>query len=402
MKVLLFTNLYPTKREPTRGVFNMNRLRQLANHCETRLVGPLPWWSRIRRPSEWLQVPIDSSAGIDAAFPTYWSVPGISRIHARAMYLSLRSYLLGLRSDFPFDIILAAWAYPDGVAAARLAQQANCPLVTMVLGSDINEFAQYPSLCRQIQWGLGRSSRVVAVSEALRERVIDLGIAPEHVITQHNGVDGQRFRLRGRCEVRARLGLAVDRTIICYVGNLKPEKGVTVLIEAMAHLRQIEARDIQLVMVGDGELREQLHARVRELNLQANVRFCGRQPHEEIPNWISACDVLCLPSYREGCPNVVLEALASGRPVVASKVGGIPELLQANTGVLVPPGDPKALAQGLREALTQNWDAEMLRASVKCLSWDQFGLALYDTLAISLREWHSAARNSADPIPSII
>ncbi len=338
--------------------------------------------------------PRDSSTGIEAVFPTYWSVPGLPALHARGMAASLRASVRQIRREFPFDIILAAWAYPDGVAAAHLAREFGCPLVTMVLGSDVNEHARPPLLRRQIRWGLSQSERVIAVSRALRDRVLELGIAPERVIAQHNGVDGAQFVCRDKREARARLNLSPERPLVCYVGNFKPEKGVTVLVEAMGHLRQSGAREVELALVGDGELDATLRERVRALDLQTQVRFCGRRSHAEITDWISACDVLCLPSFREGCPNVVLEALASGRPVVASEVGGIPELLAADNGFLVPPGDPAALARGLQTALGRAWSPEALRATVECLSWDQFGATLLTALTEAQQEWQIRMRSS--------
>ncbi|HTE17220.1 MAG TPA: glycosyltransferase, partial [Armatimonadota bacterium] len=325
--------------------------------------------------------------------PTYWSLPRARPAHAWGMYASLRPYLGRLRREFPFDVILAAWAYPDAAAAARLADAAGCPLVSMVLGSDINEFAGHPSLRGQIQRALRRSQRVVAVSGALRERVVDLGIAPERVIVQHNGVDGERFAPRDRHEARYRLDLPRDRRLLCYIGNFVQEKGVTVLVEAMHGLVRSGMREVSLLMVGSGPLEEQLRTRVRALGLEDSVRFCGRRPHNEIPSWMTAADVLCLPSFREGCPNVVLEALASGRPVVASAVGGVPELLDERNGVLAPAGDAEALARGMRSAVERQWDADALRATVQFLSWRQYGLTLHASLTGAVEEWN--ARPSA-------
>ena len=91
-------------------------------------------------------------------------------------------------------------------------------------------------------------------------------------------------------------------------------------------------------------------------------------------------DVLCLPSRREGCPNVVLEALASGTPVVGSAVGGVPELITGMNGILVPPGDAEALAAGLERALELNWDRQSLRDSVEFLSWEQVGTNYFHIL----------------------
>jgi glycosyltransferase involved in cell wall biosynthesis len=149
---------------------------------------------------------------------------------------------------------------------------------------------------------------------------------------------------------------------------------------------RFETRDVMVALVGNGELESPLRAPVAELQLQNQVMFCGRRPHTEIADWISACDVLCLPSFREGCRNVVLEALPSGRPVVASNVGGVPELLRPGTGLLAPAGEPRALAEALRRALRETWDPDSLRAFVECLSRDQFGLALKNTLVCAMEE----------------
>jgi glycosyltransferase involved in cell wall biosynthesis len=124
--------------------------------------------------------------------------------------------------------------------------------------------------------------------------------------------------------------------------------------------------------------------------------------HDEVPSWISACDVLCLPSRREGCPNVVLEALASGRPVVASRVGGVPEILSPESGVIVDPENPAALAQGISAALDRGWDPRSLRDCVECLSWDDVGRSYHRQLVESLRERHAAPAGSQARAISVV
>lgn len=385
-RALLLSNLFPSSREPTRGVFNRQGFHALSHQCEVRVVAPLPWWSRIRRPRELFRAPSESILGMPASYPSYWSVPGRPAFHAQGMYYSLRGEVRRLRREFPFEVILAAWAYPDGVAAAHLARELQVPLVTMVLGSDVNEVPRDPALRGQVAAGLKAASRVITVSGALRDRVVELGVAPERVVVQRNGVDGERFHIRSRSEARRRLGLPDQAPLVCYVGNLFPEKGPQVLIEAMRELREAGHPEINLAVVGGGGLEAELRAKVEAYGLGACVRFHGRRPHDEVPDWISAGDVLCLPSFREGCPNVVLEALASGRPVVASAVGGVPELLCADTGFLVPPGDSRALADALAAAVARSWNPEVLRGSVECLSWDEFGAALYRTLGTAWTE----------------
>ena len=408
MKILFLGNLYPAPWDPTRGTFNVNTVRALSSHAEVRVVAPWGWWTRAKRPAEWLKAPVDTIDGIDASYPTYWSAPGVSLLHGRRMAGSLRPHLARLRKDFPFDVILAAFAYPDGVAAAHLSRAFGVPYVVAVLGSDINEFPKAPALRSQIAKSLQGAQRIVAVSEALKERTAELGVEPNRIVVQHNGVEGDRFTIREKAALRRKLGLPIDRKIVCYVGNFKPEKGVDVLVEAMDHLRTLRGKtsgdrrpttkgtgpDFELAMIGSGPMQERLDAVVNERGLEGIVKFHGRQPHANVPDWIGACDVFCLPSRREGCPNVVLEALASGRPVVGSAVGGVPELLSKDNGLLAPAGDAAGLAKALNEALEREWDCESLRDSVPCLSWAEVGETYREVLASAVGEWPATKKRA--------
>jgi glycosyltransferase involved in cell wall biosynthesis len=385
-RVLILSNLYPSPHVPTRGTFNLQGFRALSGYCSTRIVVPVLWWERTRRPLEWLVTPRSDATGIEAVYPSCWHVPQVHPLHPWTMHASVSQYVRRIHREFPFDAILASWACPDGVAAARLAQEFDCPVVTMVLGTDVNALATHPALRRHLEWGLQRAAKVITVSGALRERVTELGVTPERVMVQHNGVDGERFQIRDRRAARERLGLPSDRRLVTFVGNLVHEKGVDVLMEAMGELKGPGNDEIDLALVGAGGMLEALRQRADALGIGSRVRFCGRRPHEEIADWITASDLFCLPSRREGCPNVVLEALASGRPVVASRVGGVPELVREANGVLVPAENPRALAEGLRLALARRWDPEALRATVPCLSWDQFGRTLHETLETAIRE----------------
>ncbi len=365
-----------------RGTYNLNVFREVAQCCETRVISPRPWWTRIRKPSELLAAPQAVIDGLNCSYPSYWSVPKFPTLHANAMIRSLRGPVADLRRDFPFDAILVAWMYPDGVAAARFSEKYGCPFVVKILGSDINYLPTVPGLREQIVWALGRASRVITVSEALRQKVIDLGVGPERVFVQHNGVDGERFAVRSRSEARDELGLDQGKKLICFVGNLVTEKGPDIMIQAMEYLKDRE--DVRLALIGDGLMRAELEKKAQELQIDGRVTFLGKLRHEQIPKWMAASDMLCLSSRREGCPNVVLEALASGRPVVAARVGGVPEILDDKSGVIVDPENPKALAEGLKAALDREWDPEKLRGSVQFLSWRQVGNFYYQSLIEAL------------------
>jgi glycosyltransferase involved in cell wall biosynthesis len=390
MKVLLFSNHYPASDAPTRGTYNHNIFNALGRTCEVRVVGPMPWWIRTKRPRDLLFGQRETAFGLPATFPSFWSVPGATPLHGHLTFLSLVPHLLRLRLSFPFDVVVGCNAYPDGVGAADLALAAGVPLVQVVIGSDVNELPDRPSLRPQILWALGRASRVVAVSHAMARRVVSLGIPEARVVGQHNGVDGQTFALRDKAVARARLGIDHAGPVIVYVGNVKIGKGVKVLVDAMAPLAAKHGHgEALLCVVGSGEADAEIAARVKELGLSRTVRLVGRQLHTDVPWWMSAGDVFCLPSYMEGCPNVVLEALASGRAVVASRVGGIPELITDGVnGVLVPPGDPDALAAGLAKALERTWDPEAQRASVEYLSHDEVAAAYRRVLEQAIAEQH--------------
>jgi glycosyltransferase involved in cell wall biosynthesis len=153
-----------------------------------------------------------------------------------------------------------------------------------------------------------------------------------------NGIDRTRFRPRSRVDARRALGLPEGGPIVLYVGHLKRQKGALDLIRAFAHARD-RLGDARLVMVGDGP--DQAACRDLCAELGVNASLVGAQPHDQIPEWLAASDLLALPSWAEGLPNVVLEALASGRRVVASSVGGIPDVVDRPLfGQLVPPKQP--------------------------------------------------------------
>ena len=396
MRALLFTHLFPSRYEPTRGVYNLRGFGALASFCDVELVVPVAFWRRVRRPRDWGRRVVERHNQLSASYPTFWNLPRIGmQAHPEAMYRSARRRVHELNRERPFDVILGAFAYPDVVAAAKLAQELNLPLVAFVLGSDMNELAQRPELRDQIRAALLQASSVVAVSEGLRSRVLELGIAPDRAIVQHNGVDGECFQVRDSHAARRTLGVPVHDRVICFVGNLVHEKGPDVLIEAVARLCSSGVSDLRVLFAGEGRDKDELIAKARALAIGERVNFLGRLSAPEVAVCMSAADVQCLPSRREGCPNVVLEALASGRPVIGSAVGGVPELLSDRNGIMVPPDEPDALAAAITAALQRKWDSADLRASVPSLTWNDLGGALHKELARAVNSRRSPAAPTA-------
>jgi len=273
------------------------------------------------------------------------------------------------------DVVLGSWAYPDGFAAVIAARLLGVPAVVKLHGSDINVMAKLPGPRRQTAWAFSRAARVVAVSRALADEVVALGVPRERVAVVMNGVNAELFHPRDRAQARRELGLPAG-PLVLYVGNLKPEKGVLELIAAWPRVSR-ELPDASLAIVGGGPMRTALEA-----TLPPRATLHGAQPLAAIPTWLAACDVLVLPSHVEGTPNVVLEALACGRRVVASAVGGVPDLLTTPTlGALVTPRDPEALAAALTQALRTPYSPEEVAELGARGGWEASADALHAVLA---------------------
>jgi glycosyltransferase involved in cell wall biosynthesis len=179
----------------------------------------------------------------------------------------------------------------------------------------------------------------------------NVGLSPLRASVIPNGVDTMRFRFnaQNRFDLRSRLGVKENEVLLGTVGSYYPVKGHRFLIDAMQKLVVFD-RSLKLVMAGQGPLEEELRQQVNEKGLEANVQIVGYV--EEIPGFLSALDIFVMPSLSEGQPLSLLEAAANGRCVVATNVGGIPEVVvNRENGVLVPPGDVDALADALASLL---------------------------------------------------
>ncbi|MEN1957282.1 glycosyltransferase [Luteimonas changyuni] len=302
--------------------------------------------------------------GIELESYTYPGFPGLSRasnglVGGRALAPRLRG--------FAPDIVLAYWVYPDGHAALHAARALGVPCIVGGRGSDIHMRSGVSAwLTRKTLHG---ADAVLTVSQAMRRAVIDdFGVDAGTVRTIVNGVDTAVFQPRDRQAVRGRLGIDPRAKLVTYVGRLIESKGMQELLEAFSavHARDPEA---MLALVGDGVMRERLAGMVAASGLSARVRMTGGVGPEQVAEWIAASDVLTLPSWSEGYPNVLVEALACGCPVVATDVGGSGEIVAAGSGILVPVRDPVRLAEALDEALARTWDhAAIARAMAR--SWD--------------------------------
>jgi glycosyltransferase involved in cell wall biosynthesis len=251
------------------------------------------------------------------------------------------------------DVVHCHWSISGlvGFLATRLWRR---PLLLTVRGSDVH-LLDSPAMLWLHRHIYGWMHHIIAVSTDIAGKLGGMGVDPARVHRAFNGVDA-RFQPGDSADARGRTGLPADRFIVLFVGLLVPVKGLDVLVQSLPGL---DAPELLCVLVGEGDSRAELERQAEELGVSRQLRFVGRQPSSEIQTWINAADVLVLPSRSEGRPNVVLEAQACGVPVIATRVGGTPELVQhEQTGLLMDRDDPIALAGSLRRLME---DADLRR-----------------------------------------
>jgi glycosyltransferase involved in cell wall biosynthesis len=368
--IVVVTTFFPNGAFPHRTVFVRNLVRAMRARTSVEVIAPVPYappaigvarWRKLRT------VPAHEEVdGLAIAHPRYIAVPGLDALSGVTYAVGVMGALRRrLRARGPF-LLHVHCAYPDGVGAAHVARRLGVPYVITAHGSDINVYAEKPLLRPQIRGAFAGARGVIAVSRALEAKIAAMGAGMPLERIGCAGFDPTLFAARDGDAARAALGVDRAARVVLFVGNLVAVKAVDVLLQAWAALgADTRAR---LVIVGDGVNRGALEAQARPL---AGVTFLGARPQAEVAAWLSVANALVLPSHHEGMPNAVVESLASGVPVVASRVGGIPELVEEGVnGLLVAPGDAPALAKALATALERDWNREAIRASAAHLTWD--------------------------------
>jgi len=365
MKILILTNLFPSPWDPLRGAFNRQQFERLGQRHDVDVLTAVDFRQRLRGVRGEVKA---SDLHIDHFVFVY--PPGIGRsLHAACWLLSLWWQRGRSLRAAHYDCLLASWAYPDAVAVGWLARRLGIPYVVKVHGSDLNVQADHALRRPQIRSTLRGAGAVIAVSRALADKAMALGVDASRVHVVYNGVDHALFTRHSRSEARMRLGLSADAPLLLYVGNLKSSKGCLDLLEAFPAVLA-ERPKARLIYVGTGPARAALLARAAALGCSRRLQLVDAVAHVALGDWFNAADLLCLPSHNEGVPNVLLEAMACGTPVVASDVGGIPEVVPEYAGILVPAHAPDALSAALIDATGRSWDSARIAAHAGDFHWD--------------------------------
>jgi glycosyltransferase involved in cell wall biosynthesis len=377
MRILVFTSLYPNNVWPNHGIFINERMTRFAalEGCEVKVVAPVPYFPPFRINWRWKfsnVAPMEIRDGIEVYHPRYYMIPKVGMtLYGLMMFMSVFRTVRKVRGNFDFDLIDAHFVYPDGFAAVLMGKYFKKPVVVSARGSDINLYRSFPLIRWLLRHVLAKANKIIAVSEALKQAMIQLDVPEGKISFIPNGVDGKKFYPIPKPEARRELGLSNRRTILS-VGNLNPNKGFDLLIRSFQVLvGRFGYSDLQLTIVGDGLIREDLQRLVSDLKLQDLVCLAGAVPHEKLRLWYSAADLFCLASAREGWPNVILESLVCGTPVVATSVGGIPEIIGSDKVGLLVDRNEVALAAAIDRALNKDWSEDALVAYARLHTWDR-------------------------------
>ncbi len=369
MRIAIVTPILPVPFDVTRGRFIYEEAKSLSRMAEVKVFLQLARYPQLGGllPRSYIDGRVDPGQrweGLDVEAYEYPAFPVVSRFingHLGAARLKPR-----LRRFAP-DVVIAFWAYPEGFSGVRAAHALGKPGIVGVLGSDVLMRSGIAE--RMTRTALHEADGVIAVSDDLKRVLVSrYGVRPDAVRTVVNGFNTGVFNARAQAECRAQLELPADGRLIVYVGRLIEAKGLRELFTAFGKLAQ-EDPGLRLAIVGDGVMRDEVHRLAQQTEMSGRVHLPGGLPPEQVASWIGASDLLTLPSWSEGYPNVVVEALACGRPVVGTDVGGMREILREDNGVLVPPRDADALADGLRLCLARDWDRAAIAAAMT-RTWD--------------------------------
>jgi glycosyltransferase involved in cell wall biosynthesis len=375
-RILLLAREFPSSAKPRTGLWALGQAQALRAHADVRVMAPVPCapplpvrglWKALR------EVPRERNEnGLTIYHPRHLVGLGqtLYGIEGETYFRAVRKLVRRLRAEWPPDALHAHFVYPDGYAAARLSEEIGVPFFVTEHAFWSPGMDAHPRVRDKAIWTSSGAARVVAVSEALRRSIVESGCDPDRVIVIPNGVDVSTFSRGGNPETAGALSLL-------YVGWLTYHKGLDVLVRAMPSILRGRS-DARLTVVGESLFRTQrrqerrIRALAEELGVASRIRFAGGMSPPEVAREMNAAALVVVPSRRESFGTVIVEAMACGKPVVATESGGPVDLITPEVGLIVPPGDPEALAAAVVEvARNRNrYDARRIRSrAVESYSW---------------------------------
>lgn len=367
-KLLLFTSIYPLPWQPNKATFNFQQYSRLSAKHDVDFLVPVPWLEWLKN----LKFLLGQHDYKHVCYFPFFYIPGLFRsLNSFFLVFSICICIFPLFKMIRAKTVLASWAFPDGLACAWLKKLCNYRLYIQCLGSDINVHIESRYRRMLLRKSFEKAEGVITVSKALENKVREL-TPKTRTKTIYNGVNFDIFNT------------SIDKfstTSIVFIGNIIKTKGIYELVDA-AQVLLTKGNKFDFHLIGNGPELSNITRIIQQKNLAKHITLHGTVNHEDVVDLLKKCHLLVLPSYREGVPNVIMEAFACGVPVVATNVGGIAEVLNESNGVLLDTYRPEDIVEGIEKCLNTKWQAEKIRMTIKDFTWEenivQLGNFLFD------------------------
>jgi glycosyltransferase involved in cell wall biosynthesis len=388
-KVAVVSRYFPSSVEPSGGRSLYQTLRVLARKIDVHVFYPNAVYPRFIGTRGILGKRLDTSYSPDGVGVSYYNYPALPLLSRPINSTMAARMLLPHVRDYAPDIVFGCFLYPAGHIALKIGRSLSVPVVSKSIGSDINLKVD-PISVAYTNVVLRESDHLITVSEDLRRKAIARGAQPEKTRAVLNGCDLSTFRVQDKAEARRKLNLPVSVQAAAYIGRMDIHKGIRELAHAAMLLRPTRP-NLHFYLVGDGPDGPLVEKFVKENKATDFIHIRPGCNFDEVAGWMAASDLTVLPSYMEGCPNAVLESLACGRPVVATQVGGVPEILDNTCGRLVPPRDSDALAQAIASVLDTHWDASTI-SKYRARGWEDTASEVLEVFENAVRTYRPGPR----------
>lgn len=351
-RILIYGHYFPNCVESNFGGFIYRNLAHYPQCLDLKIVAPVPFFLNVWRGKSKIRIPYRESRLIGSNYveifrPRFILFPKkiLNNFIGWIEYVLTLPTVLKIYKRWRFDIIHVNFAHPDGIAAMHISRFIKVPYIITEHQGAIDSFLKIPILKKQILRVYINAAQVIAVSEYTQKCILSHCKTNISIMVIPNGIITNSYILRIR---------KASPINLVFVGNLIETKGVHILIKAVQVLL-LEIPSMTLSIIGDGKYKKKLIKEVQNSQLTKSIRFLGMLSSKTISRTLAEYDILALPSFIESFSIVLIEAMAAGLPVVATKCGGPESIVTNETGVLVNPGSVSELVKGIK-IIISNWD----------------------------------------------
>jgi len=385
MRILFVSHLFPYLANPVFGIFTQRQIETFVKlGADITLLFPQVWVPGIlgMLKSKWRNyaqkhkaVTCEGVKIVGVNYPRYSSGFGAYRWDGLMVYHAAKSKAKQLHKHQPFDVVYGKGIMPSADVAVRLGKFLKIPAVGEGIGSDVHVVPDYSlAMYKHFEWICRSLAGAVADGKGVADRLSS--VMGMDVPTVHGLVSMEEFNSTedNRSQYRRKNGLALDKLIVLFVGSLKKEKGIYELVDAFTKVHEI-LPNVELKMCGQGAHIINLRQNISDKNAGEYVEIIGPVAPEDMHGWMKACDLFVLPSYTEGMPNVVMEAMATKRAVVATAVGGLPVAVGDCDGViLVEPKNVSQLADAMQRVLSDESLRQKMQLAARKTAQEKFSI----------------------------